>query len=316
MVSRSSSGFSPHLAAVIAPSWLTGSSLWLHLATVILFTLGLVLTLRRETPRAQGVERMIPFGRMFFAVPLALFGLQHFVFLNEVKDFVPSWMPWHIFWACLVGVALIAASLSILTEIKDNLAALLMGIMLFLFVLMIYVPGLVENPHDRFSITGPLRDLTLCGGALALAGTLGAVGRKQPVHWLVNVGRCFFAVPMLYFGVEHFLHPEFAPGVPYPVMMPPWIPGHLVWAYGTGVVLVVGGGCILANKGARPAAAWLGVAFLLLVVFIYTPREIVHPSIVISGELDDLTDTLAVSGAALLVAGALARKAKQAAIPV
>jgi uncharacterized membrane protein len=322
MTSCSSGGFSPDLAAAITPSWLTGSSLWLHLAFVLSFALGLVLTLRRDTPRAQGVERMIPFGQTFFAAPLALFGLQHFVFLNEVKDIVPSWMPGHIFWACLVGVALIAASLSLLTEIKADLAALLMGIMLFLFVLMIDLPGLAEDPHDRFGISGTLRDLALSGGALALAGTLGALGRKQPVpgpvntEWLVNVGRWFFATPMLYFGAEHFLHPEYAPGVPFPVLMPSWIPGHLAWAYGTGTVLVVCGALIMVNKGARAAAAWLGVAILLLVVCIYTPREIVHPSIEISGELDDLADTLAMSGAALFVAGAMSRKAVQAPIPL
>ncbi len=265
---------------------------------------------------------------MFFGAPLGLFGLQHFVFLNEVKEVVPPWMPWHIFWAGLVGVALIAACLSLLTEIEDGLAALLMGIMLFLFVLMIDLPGLVQDPHDRFGFTGTFRDLALSGGALAMAGALGLEGilgsaarkhaKPSPVKagWLVNVGRWFFAAPMLYFGVEHFLHPEFAPGVPFPVMMPAWIPGHLAWAYGTGAVLVVGGACILANKGARSAAAWLGVAFLLLVVCIYTPREIVHPSIEISGELDDLTDTLCMSGAALLVAGAMASKPEHATIPL
>jgi hypothetical protein len=40
------------------------------------------------------------------------------------------------------------------------------------------------------------------------------------------------------------------------------------------------------------------------VVFVYLPMEILHPSIVISGELDYVADTLAMSGAALLVAGA------------
>ena len=284
-----------------------GSSLCLHLATVILFVLGLVLTLHRESPQAKGVERMIPLGPMFFAVPLALFGLQHFAFLNEVKEVVPAWMPGHIFWACLVGVALIAACLSILTGIKADLAALLMGIMLFLFVLMIYLPNLVENPHDPLAIEGPFRDLAMSGGALALAGTLGAGIGKKPIPWLVHVGRWFFGASMLYFGVEHFLHPEYAPGVPLQLLMPSWIPGHLIWSYGMGAVLLVCSVCILANKGARIAAAWLGFAFLLLVVIIYMPMEIVHPSIDISGELDQVAEKLAMSGAALLVAGAMAR---------
>jgi uncharacterized membrane protein len=237
-----------------------------------------------------------------------------------VKDAVPSYMPWHIFWALLVGAALIAASLSILAEVKAGLAGLLMGIMLFLFVLMIYMPFLVIHPHERFAITGPFRDLAMSGGALALAGTLGVTGSRQQASglaatgWLVTVGRCFFAVSMLCFGVDHFLHPGFAPGVPTDLQMPSWIPAHVAWDYGMGAVLLVCGVCILANKGARTAAAWLGIAFLLLVLLIYIPMEIAHPSVAISGELDQIAEKLAMSGAALLVAGALKSKAPQLAI--
>jgi uncharacterized membrane protein len=287
----------------------------LHLAAVALFVFGLILTLRRRSPPARGLEKLVPFGPLFFAVPLAVFGMQHFALFDTVKFAVPEWMPERFYWAWLVGAALIAACLSILTRIKAGLAALLVGLMLFLFVLMIYVPNLVRNPHDRFAITVPLRDLALSGGALALAGTLGSLRRKQPIPWLVKLGRWFFAAPMLYFGVEHFLHPEFAPGVPFPKLMPTWIPGHPLWAWATGAVLVVCGVCILIRKNAHAAATWLGLAFLLLVVLVYLPMEIVHPSIAISGELDYVADTLALSGAALLVAGALARNAPESSSP-
>jgi hypothetical protein len=45
------------------------------------------------------------------------------------------------------------------------------------------------------------------------------------------------------------------------------------------------------------------------------PMEIVHPSIEISAELDQVAQTLAMSGAALLVAGAQAGKAARAVTP-
>jgi hypothetical protein len=54
MISCSSTGISPDLAAAITPSWLTGSPLWLHLAFVISYALGLVLAPSRETPHAHG----------------------------------------------------------------------------------------------------------------------------------------------------------------------------------------------------------------------------------------------------------------------
>lgn len=303
------SGISSDSLAEIAPSWLPGSLFWVHFAAVVLFAIGLILTIRNEAPRARGLGRIIPFGRVFFAVPLAVFGMQHLTATNVVVNAVPPWMPGHLFWVYFVGIALIAACLSIMTGVKADLAALLVGIMLFLFVLMIYVPNAVRNPHDRFAVALTFRDLSLSGGALSLAGTLAVKMRPRAGRWLMVLGRYFFAVPMTFFGVEHFLHPDFAPGVPLSKMMPPWIPGHMIWAYLTGLVLVASGLSMIFNRGARLAATWLGIAFLVLVVFIYMPMEIVHPSIEISGELDYVADTLAVSGAALLVAGALNRKA-------
>ena len=293
----------------MSPAWFTSSSLWLHLATFLLFVLGFILTLRNAPPMEHGIQRLIPLGRTFFAVPLLLFGLQHFVFLNEVKGAVPSWMPWHIFWACLVGAALIAASVSMVAEIEAGLAALLTGVMLLLFVLLIYLPNLVLNPHDPLAIEGPCRDLAMSGGALAFAGTQGG-WKSKPISWLKSIGRWFFAIPMIYFGAEHFLHPEFAPGVPLQILMPSWMPGHLAWAYGMGTVLVACGLCVLADRFAYIAAVCLGIAFLGLVVLLYLPMEVIHPSIEISGELDNVAEKLAMSGAALFIAGATAKGAQ------
>jgi uncharacterized membrane protein len=296
--------FSLDGVAEIASSPFSGSSFWLYAATAILTVIGLILTIRNETSQARGLDRLISFGRMFLAVPLAIFGMQHFVFLNDVTHGVPSWMPDHLFWACFVGAALIAACLSLITGVQAELAALLLGSMFFLFVLLIYLPNVLRNPQDRFAVALFFRDLALSGGAFALAGTLAAKSRPRAARWLVVLGRFFFAVPMTFFGLEHFLHPDFAPGVPLAQMMPPWMPGHVIWAYLTGTALIVCGVSILVERGGRWAATGLGVTFVVLVVFIYVPMEILHPSIVISGELDYVADTLAISGAALLVAGA------------
>jgi uncharacterized membrane protein YphA (DoxX/SURF4 family) len=229
--------------------------------------------------------------------------MQHFVLQNVVVQAVPSWMPVHMFWVWLVGAGLIAASLSMITGRMERLAALLTGIMLLLFVLMIHIPNATQNPGDRFVFAILSRDLALSGGALALAGTLAAETSPQSARWLRLIGRYFFAVPMVFFGIQHFLHPHYAPGVPLEKLMPDWIPGHIVWAWLTGVVLVIGGGCILLNKRGRLAAVILGVTYLVLVLFIYMPMEVIHPSIEISGELDYVADTLIFSGAALFVAG-------------
>jgi uncharacterized membrane protein len=314
MFDSSNSTYAGCLAGIVT-FWLVGNSFLLHSAAAFLFTMGVILTVRQEGWREVGMDRLLPMGRVFFSVPLAVFGMQHFTSLRVVVNGVPPWMPGHLFWVCLVGIALIAASLSIISGKSAQLAALLVSIMLFLFVLMIYVPNAVRNPGDRFAIALVFRDLSLSGGALALVGTLATEGRGHFMRWLAVLARCFFAIPMIFFGVEHFLHPDFAPGVPLPKMMPSWIPGHMVWAYITGTALVVCGVSILLNKYARWGATGVGITFLVLVIFIYMPIEIVHPSIEISGELDYVADTLAMGGAALLVAELLARKTVRAAFP-
>ncbi len=298
------------VGAVIGTSWLTGSSFWVHCAAAALFAFGVFLTLRKGAKRTDGLERVIAFGPLFFAWPLAVFGAQHFIFLHDVVNGVPSWMPGHLFWAVLVGTSLIAASLSMITAIKAELAALMVGVMLFLFVLLIYVPNLIQNPGD-LAVTALLRDLSLSGGALALAGTLAAEGRWRGFGWIAVLGRAFFAVAIGEFGVENFLHPNFAPVVPEPdLMTPAWIPGHMVWPYLTGAILVACSMAMLLNWRTRLAAAVAGIAFFVLLLFLYMPMEIVHPSIAISGELDQVAQTLAMCGAALLVAGA--QKSKNA----
>lgn len=286
-------------------SWISSSSFWIHFIGAALLIVGCILVVKREVPGVHGIDKIVPFGKVFFAVPMAVFGMQHFSSPSFVAQVVPSWMPWHLFWVYFVGTALIASTLSIITGVQARLAALLLGLMLFLFVAMLHVPNVVHSAFNRFAVAAALRDLAFGGSILAFAGALPWHGQSRVAHALITLGRFLFAIAMIVFGVEHLLHPGFAPGVPLEKEMPSWIPGHLLWSYLTGAALVVSGLCIVFNKRARLAATWLGIVLLLLVWFVYLPMEIAHPSAEISGELDYLVDTLALSGSALLIAEAL-----------
>ena len=112
----------------------------LHSLSLVFLIAGLVLTLGKKSTPLGGSDfpgaAFIRFGPLFFALPLAVFGMQHFALQNVVVQAVPPWMPAHMFWVWLVGAALIAASISLITGRFAHLAALLVGIMLFLFVLI------------------------------------------------------------------------------------------------------------------------------------------------------------------------------------
>ncbi|HEX8816386.1 MAG TPA: hypothetical protein VF753_12870 [Terriglobales bacterium] len=283
----------------------TSPSFWLNFLTLAFLAFGIVLALRKPAERSAPYAAVIRFAPLFFSLPLALFGMQHFAFQSDVVQAVPAFMPKPMFWEWLVGAGLIAASLSIMTGKLAQWAALLLGIMFLFFVALIWIPNFSQSPTDRLSYSLFGRDLALSGASLCLAGTLMARTHARLAYWLRLIGRCFFAVPMIVFGVEHFLYPHTVPGVPLDKPMPAWLLAPVAWSWLTGAILLIAGFAILLNRRGSLAAVIIGITYLVLVLVIYIPMELIHPSVAISGELDFVTDTLIFAGAALFVARSL-----------
>lgn len=273
-----------------------------YLGGAVIALIGIV-ALRRDVTRAIGLEKMVALGPLLMAVPLGVFGAEHIAGARFIAQMVPSYMPGRLFIAYFVGVALFAAALSLTLKKQTFLGALLLGTMIFLFVCMLHIPGVVAHPHERLFWTIALRDLSFAGGAWAYAGTQTGQWRSEGKHVLITMGRFLVAIGAMFFGVEHFLHPEFVPGVPLNKVMPVWIPGRVLIGYMTGAVLLVAGASILLNKKARMAATYLGGFILLLVFGIYLPIMISVPADVPNG-LNYFADTMMYAGAILLLANA------------
>lgn len=273
-------------------------------AGILVFAIAL-WSVRTDLAQARGLEKFVALSNLCFAIPLAVFGALHVAAVDFVAPGVPAYMPWRLFWAYFVGVALLAASVSIATKIEVRWSGLLLGIMWFLFVAMLDIPGALATPKDRFGWTLAIREMCFAGGGWALAGSAmrGRGGSK-----LITVGRVSIAIAALFYGFEHFLHPLARPGVPLLKLMPDWIPGRLLIGYLTGAILVVAGAGMLLDKKTRMAATYLGTWIVLLVVFIYGPiliTSLLDPNIAIKIEgINYFADTLLFGGAILALAGA------------
>ena len=276
-------------------------------AGILLFLVALWAT-KTDIARASGLGKIVALCNLCFAIPLAVFGAEHLSGAQFIKDGVPSFMPWHLFWAYFVGVALLAASLSIATKIQVRWSGLLFGIMMVLFVAMIHFPRALANPHDRIAWTIVIRELSFAGGGWVLAGI---AMRAQGESKLVTVGRVLIAIAAIFFSVEHFLHPAGCPGVPLEKLTPAWIPGRLLIGYLTGAILLVAGASILLAKKTRMAATYLGTWILLLVLFVYVPiliTQMFDPSTAVKVEgINYFADTLLFGAEFLALASATPR---------
>ena len=120
--------------------------------------------------------------------------------------------------------------------------------------------------------------------------------------------RMVLAVAAIFYGVEHFLHPEFAPGVPLEMKTPSWVPLPSVWGYLAGAILLAAGIWLALNKGSRIAAASIGGLMTVLTVCLYLVVLILaHGAAEINEALNYAADTLLYAGAALALASALPR---------
>jgi uncharacterized membrane protein len=279
-------------------------------AGVVLFVIAIV-AVKNDFAQARGIDKVAVLGNMCFAIPLAVFGAEHFAASKGISQIVPKFMPWHMFWTYFVGCALIAASLSIATKIQVRWSGLLIGIMFFIFVALMDLPATVKNPHNRIIWALLCRELSFGAGGWCFASLAMEGGRPQGKNWLFIVGRVIIGAAAMFYGFEHFLHPLNVPGVPLERFMPEWMPGRMVISYITGAILVVGGAAILLAKKTRMAASYLGGWLVLIVLLIYGPILIVALRDPSTGEkvegINYFFDTLLYAGTVLALAAASPR---------
>jgi len=246
----------------------------------------------------------------FIAIPMAIFGVQHFIYLGFVANFIPVWIPWRTFWACFTGVALIAAAIGIIFKIWDRWAATLLGTMIFLWVILLHTSRLAARPEDFGEWRGIFQALAMSGCAFALAQGVarreqvveaspkGLAGSVTTVSELgARLAPYFIGVSMAALGLEHFVFAS----VPAP-QVPVWIPGTVVGNYFSGMALVAAGVGICFQRTRRWASTLLGIIIFLSMLFVHGPVVFSTPRFE-----SDWTKTLVLSGGAFLLARTRAR---------
>src|ERR1035437_244160 len=117
------------------------------------------------------MKNIATIGRILFALPFGIIGLNHFLMTNTFLGMMSSFLPGGGYTIMLTGVFLIAASiLIILNKFIKTVCFPLAGLLL-LFILTIYIPHLLsaDSAVMQEGLFGLLKDTGLMGGALIIA---------------------------------------------------------------------------------------------------------------------------------------------------
>lgn len=286
-----------------------GTVIWSYSVGGAILAIGLVsIFLRGDWQKARKLDKLILLGPLFYAAPLAAFGTEHFTLAAAISTLVPNWIPWHLFWTYFVGACFVAAALSLVAKIQAHLAASLLAVTFFLFVLLMDAPFWATHPRNQIALTLMLRELSFSGGPLALAASLTDWWGDRGKRVLATIGRYFVAIPVLFYSFEQFLRGDHVPGVPLEPLTPSYVPGHAASTYFAALAYAVFGIFLLLGKKTRTAAAWIGATVLIIVLVVYVPIAVVERASLDNG-LNYLGDTLMFCGTVLLLAGAMPREA-------
>jgi uncharacterized membrane protein YphA (DoxX/SURF4 family) len=249
------------------------------------------------------MDKLAPVGRLFFAVSLAAFGVQQFLFGDFVPGRAPAWpegVPGRLVWAWLSGAALIAIGIAIAAGRKTWIAAFAAVGLIFVWAVLRNVPLAIADKSYGGAWTNLGKGLVLTGGVLAVA----ALCKPNPAFtW---AGRLTLGAFMISSGIQHFLFPQFVK-----TLVPAWIPpSQIFWTYFAAVALIAGGLGLMVPWTTRLAAFLSGLMIFLWVILLHVPRALAAPD---AGQLRNewtaVFEALAFAGLGFVLAKKDARRA-------
>jgi uncharacterized membrane protein len=240
----------------------------------LLFLAAGTITCRRDVHVATSREAfgLVVLGPTFVAAALAAFAGEHFTAAASLAQLVPKWMPGRLFIAYFVGVAHIAAASSFVARRYIRWSSFCLAVMFGLFVLLMDLPGAVAHPAIRLGWSLAARETTFALGALALFVTATRGSRPESAQTMAAIIRISTACVLIFYGIEHFIRPDFSPGVPSSAATASWVPLPLTIAYVTGVLLIAFGIAMCVEKYAAAGAAGAGLLMTVLTAGLYVPQ--------------------------------------------
>ncbi|HEY1871593.1 MAG TPA: hypothetical protein VGG71_11075 [Chitinophagaceae bacterium] len=246
-------------------------------------------------------------GRIFYGIAIAGTGLQAIHYKNFPYMLMPPLhflAPGNAMLNYISGGIFFLVGACIVLDEKTKPISFLFGFVLLLIFCFFYIPyefTVNSNYMHLAEWENALKELALAGGAYVIAGD--SSEKNEIVFnnvWgkLMPYGAILFSIPILCFGILHFLL-----AVEVSSLVPSWIPGPIFWTYLAGIALIGSGAAIILKIKSGLIAALLGSTILIWFIILHIPRVMVSPVADRGDEIVSAFLALAYSGIAFVIAG-------------
>jgi putative oxidoreductase len=116
------------------------------------------------------MKKITSLGRILFAIPFIIFGINHFVMKDYYLGMLTSFIPTGGYTIIITGIMLIVAGISIATKQYVKFCTLMLALLLFIFIITIHIPHLFIPGDKTATLIALLKDISLMGGSLMIAG--------------------------------------------------------------------------------------------------------------------------------------------------
>jgi uncharacterized membrane protein len=246
-------------------------------------------------------------GRIFYGIAMAGLGFLTIYYHDFPYMLLPpqnSPLPGLVILTYISGTLLFLAGACVVLEKKTTLISFLLGCVLLLIFCFLYIPYefiVTSNFKHLVEWDNAEKELALAGGAFVIAGRY-SEKNENPLNrfWgkLMPLGVILFSIPIISFGILHFLYANDAS-----TLVPSWIPNPIFWTYLAGVALFGSGIAIILQIKPGIAATLLGTMVFIWFVILHIPRVMASPLADIGSEVTSAFLALAYSGIAFVIAG-------------
>jgi uncharacterized membrane protein len=217
--------------------------------------------------------RIASWGHAVFAITMIALGMLGLILgdFTQVFQPVPKGMPAREAFVYICALICVAAGAGLLWQRSAATSARVLLVLLVLWTLLckarfIVLAPLVEGSYQSFG-----ENAVIIAGAWVLYAWFAADWDRRRLGFAVGdngvrIARVLYALAMIAFGLSHFFYLELtAP------LVPGWLPGHVFWAYFTGVTYLMAGAAMLVGVYARVAAALSTLQMGLFTVLVWVP---------------------------------------------